>query len=169
MVSDLGLKWVMIGHSERRQFYGETDEVVVEKVKMAAKQGLYMVVCIGENLQERESNKTMAVCRGQLEAFAGHVMDWSRVVIAYEPVWAIGTGKVATPEQAQEVHREIRSALSQLVSAQTAAQVRIVYGGSVNAANAGALAGAPDVDGFLVGGASLKKDFLEIISAANKA
>ncbi|CDJ60494.1 triosephosphate isomerase, putative [Eimeria maxima] len=170
MVADMGLKWVMVGHSERRQYYGETDEVVAEKVAMAMKQdGLNVVICIGEKLEERESNKTMDVCKTQLNAVIPKVTNWNKVVIAYEPVWAIGTGKVATPEQAQEVHRDLRKFISERCGADVAAGLRIVYGGSVSDSNCVSLIKCEDVDGFLVGGASLKKAFIDIIDAPNKA
>ncbi|CDJ28937.1 triosephosphate isomerase, putative [Eimeria mitis] len=170
MVADMGMKWVMVGHSERRQYYGETDEVVAEKVAMALKQeGLYVVICIGEKLEERESNKTMDVCRTQLDAVIPKITDWNKVVIAYEPVWAIGTGKVATPEQAQEVHQELRKFISERVGKEVAASLRIVYGGSVSDSNCVSLIKCEDVDGFLVGGASLKKAFVDIIDAPKKA
>eukprot|EP01010_Urceolus_cornutus_P001752 NODE_2321_length_577_cov_424.251894_g1839_i0.p1 GENE.NODE_2321_length_577_cov_424.251894_g1839_i0~~NODE_2321_length_577_cov_424.251894_g1839_i0.p1 ORF type:complete len:129 (-),score=44.07 NODE_2321_length_577_cov_424.251894_g1839_i0:139-525(-) len=123
------------------------------------------MACIGELLEEREAGKTNEVNERQLAAIAEKVTDWSKVVIAYEPVWAIGTGKVATPEQAQEVHAHLRAWLSAKVSPEVAAATRILYGGSVNGKNCVELAGKPDVDGFLVGGASLKPEFLDIVAA----
>lgn len=170
MVKDFGLKWVMVGHSERRQYYGETDQVVAEKVSMVMKEeGMHVAICIGEMLQEREAGKTMEVCKSQLEAVIPKVTDWNRVVIAYEPVWAIGTGKVASPEQAQEVHADLRKFLAERVSKDVADKIRIVYGGSVTDQNCVTLIGCSDVDGFLVGGASLKKAFVDIIDAPTKA
>lgn len=170
MVKDFGLKWVMVGHSERRQYYGESDQVVADKVEMVMKEeGLHVAICIGEMLADREAGKTMDVCKTQLEAVIPKVTDWNRVVIAYEPVWAIGTGKVATPEQAQEVHADLRKFLTDRVSKEVAEKLRIVYGGSVSDQNCVALIGCKDVDGFLVGGASLKKAFVDIISAPCKA
>lgn len=166
MVKDFGLRWALVGHSERRQYYGETNEVVAEKVEMIMKeQGLNVAICIGEMLSEREAGKTMDVCRSQLEAVIPKVSDWGRVVIAYEPVWAIGTGKVATPEQAQEVHADLRKFIAERVSSDVANRLRIVYGGSVTDQNCKTLIGCADVDGFLVGGASLKKAFVDIIQA----
>ncbi|CDJ37485.1 triosephosphate isomerase [Eimeria tenella] len=166
MVKDFGLKWVMVGHSERRQYYSETDSVVAEKVAMAMKEeGIHVTICIGEKLEEREANKTMEVCRQQLEAVLPKVSDWRRVVIAYEPVWAIGTGKVATPEQAQEVHAALRKFVAEKAGEAVAEELRIVYGGSVSEQNCEALLRCTDVDGFLVGGASLKKAFVDIIGA----
>ncbi|KAL8271141.1 hypothetical protein Esti_004909 [Eimeria stiedai] len=170
MVKDFGLKWVLVGHSERRQYYGETDEVVKEKVAMVMKEeGLSVALCIGELLKEREAGETMEVCRKQLEAVIPVVTDWNRVVIAYEPVWAIGTGKVATPQQAQEVHCDLRKFISERVSKEVAGKLRIVYGGSVTNENCVTLIGCSDVDGFLVGGASLKKAFVDILEAPGKA
>lgn len=170
MVKDFGLKWVLVGHSERRQYYGETNQVVGEKVEMVMKEeGLHAAICIGELLEERESGKTMEVCKTQLEAVIPKITNWSRVVIAYEPVWAIGTGKVATPEQAQEVHADLRKFIAERVGKEVADKLRIVYGGSVTDQNCGTLIGCQDVDGFLVGGASLKKAFVDIISSACKA
>ena len=124
-----------------------------------------VIACIGELLEERERNETMTVCATQMKAICSNVSDWSRVVIAYEPVWAIGTGKVATPDQAQEVHDKLRSWLEENVNKDVAASTRILYGGSVSASNCVELSKKPDVDGFLVGGASLKPDFVQIVNA----
>ena len=164
MLVDCGLQWVILGHSERRHLYGETNETVGKKVAYALSKGLKVIACIGETIEEREANQTMSVIEAQLAAMKDS-LDASTVVLAYEPVWAIGTGKVATPEQAQEVHANIRAWLRTNVSAETADAMRIQYGGSVNAANAATLGSQPDVDGFLVGGASLKPDFLKIVQA----
>lgn len=165
MLKDLGIEWVILGHSERRHVFGESDALIGEKVKFALETGLHLIPCIGEKLDEREAGKTTEVCFRQMKAIADQVTDWSRVVIAYEPVWAIGTGKTATPDQAQEVHAQVRGWLKQHVSAEVAANTRILYGGSVTAGNCKELASKADVDGFLVGGASLKPEFIDIINA----
>merc|ERR1711890_91562 len=136
-----------------------------EKVAFALESGLNLIPCIGEKLDEREAGKTEEVCFQQLKAIADNVTDWSKIVLAYEPVWAIGTGKTATPAQAQEIHSAVRSWLSDNVSPQVAANVRILYGGSVTAANCRELAACPDIDGSLVGGVSLKPEFVNIINA----
>jgi len=168
MIKDCGCKWVLLGHSERRHVFGETDELIGEKVTFALEQGLSIVPCIGEKLEERQAGKTNEVCFKQLKAIADKVTDWSRVVIAYEPVWAIGTGVTATPEQAQEVHAALRAWLAENYSAEIAENVRILYGGSVTAANCRELAACKDIDGSLVGGASLKPDFVAIINATKE-
>eukprot|EP00043_Microstomoeca_roanoka_P020961 m.254612 g.254612 ORF g.254612 m.254612 type:complete len:250 (+) comp18274_c0_seq1:239-988(+) len=165
MIRDIGAEWVILGHSERRHIFGEGDELIGEKVKRALDSGLKVIACVGELLEEREADKTQEVVERQLQAIAGQVSDWGRVVIAYEPVWAIGTGKTATPEQAQQVHAQIRSWLSSNVGDDVASSMRIVYGGSVKPENSAELAKKQDVDGFLVGGASLKPDFVEIINS----
>jgi len=165
MIKDVGCEWVILGHSERRNVFGESDQLVGEKVGFALQSGLKVIPCIGELLEEREAGKTTEVCFRQLKAIADNVSDWSRVVIAYEPVWAIGTGKTATPEQAQEVHAQLRSWLSEHVNADVAQNTRILYGGSVSAGNCRELAACPDIDGSLVGGASLKPDFVQIVNA----
>ncbi|ORX38672.1 Triosephosphate isomerase [Kockovaella imperatae] len=163
-LKDANVHWVILGHSERRSLFGDTDKLVADKVAAALKADLKIIACIGETLEEREKGVTMQVVERQLDAIAGEVKeaDWKDIVIAYEPVWAIGTGKVATVEQAQEVHKDIRQWLSKRVSSAVAESTRIIYGGSVNAKNCGELAGPPDIDGFLVGGASLKPEFLDI-------
>merc|ERR1712223_1849685 len=165
MIKDCGGTWVLLGHSERRHVFGETDDLIGEKVAFALEQGLNILPCIGEKLEEREAGKTEEVCFNQLKAIADKVTDWSKVVLAYEPVWAIGTGKTATPAQAQEVHAALRKWLAEKVSAEVSENLRILYGGSVSAANCKELATCPDIDGFLVGGASLKPDFVTIINA----
>jgi len=165
MLKDVGATWVILGHSERRAIFGESDELIAQKVVHALEQGLKVIACIGETLQEREAGQTEAVVFRQLKAFADVVKDWSNVVVAYEPVWAIGTGKTATPQQAQEVHAALRKWLVDNVSADVSAKLRIQYGGSVTAANAKELASQPDIDGFLVGGASLKAEFVNIVNA----
>jgi len=165
MIKDCGCEWVILGHSERRNVFGETDKLIGEKVAHALQAGLSVIPCIGELLEEREAGKTTEVCFRQLKAIADNVSDWSRVVIAYEPVWAIGTGKTASPQQAQEIHHAIRKWLHDHVSGKVAESTRILYGGSVTADNCRELAACPDIDGSLVGGASLKPDFIQIINA----
>ncbi|KAL9970190.1 hypothetical protein ACROYT_G022524 [Oculina patagonica] len=165
MIKDVGCNWVILGHSERRNIFKESDELIGEKVAHALSEGLKVIACIGELLSEREAGKTMEVVSRQLKAISANVTDWSKVVIAYEPVWAIGTGVVATPQQAQEVHHQLRGWLKDNVSAAVASSTRIIYGGSVNAKNCQELAKEGDVDGFLVGGASLKPEFVQIINA----
>jgi len=169
MIKDVGCEWVILGHSERRNVFGESSELIGEKVAYALSTGLKIIPCIGEQLEEREAGKTNEVIFGQLKAIIGtnniKKNDWANVVIAYEPVWAIGTGKTASPAQAQEVHKDLRKWLTDNVSADVASSVRILYGGSVGAANCRELATQPDIDGFLVGGASLKKDFIQIVNA----
>jgi triosephosphate isomerase len=167
-LKDAGCGWVLVGHSERRLVLGESDEVVSRKFMAAQACGLTPVLCLGETLEERQAGKTIEVVTRQLTQVmrdAG-VAAFDRAVVAYEPVWAIGTGLTATPEQAQEVHAEIRAQLAEADS-DVADSVRILYGGSVNAANAAELFGMPDIDGGLVGGASLKaNEFGAICRAA---
>ena len=165
---DLGIKWTILGHSERRHIFGESNQFVATKVKKADDYGLKIIACIGEKLEERKSGKTMEVCEGQLGAIRDKIEDWSNIVIAYEPVWAIGTGVTATSEQAQETHYEVRNWLEKNVSKEAADKTRILYGGSVTDKNASELIKNPDVDGFLVGGASLKPAFDAIIKACNE-
>jgi triosephosphate isomerase len=169
MLLDFNSKFVIVGHSERRTLYGETDEVVAEKFEVARKAGLTPILCIGESLEERESGVTNDVCARQINA----VIERSGVealadgVIAYEPIWAIGTGKTATPEMAQETHAAIRKMIADK-NADVAAKVRIQYGGSMNAGNAADLLAMEDIDGGLIGGASLNaEDFLAVCKAAN--
>ncbi|XP_031093406.1 triosephosphate isomerase, chloroplastic-like [Ipomoea triloba] len=165
-LNDIGCKWVILGHSERRHIIGENDEFIGKKAAYALSQGVGVIACIGELLQEREAGKTFDVCFQQLKAFADALPSWDNVVIAYEPVWAIGTGKVATPEQAQEVHAAVRDWLIKNVSLDVASKTRIIYGGSVNASNCAELAKKEDIDGFLVGGASLKgPEFASIVNS----
>lgn len=166
MIKDVGVNWVILGHSERRTIFGEKDELVAEKVAHALESGLKVIACIGETLEERESGKTEEVVFRQLKALVSAIGDkWENIVLAYEPVWAIGTGKTATPQQAQDVHHALRNWLSANVSGSVSDAVRIQYGGSVTAANAKELASCKDIDGFLVGGASLKPEFVEIVNA----
>lgn len=164
MLTDFGCAYVLVGHSERRSLHGETSDVVAAKAEAALANGITPVVCVGETLAEREAGSTLEVIRAQLApVLALGAAAITRMVIAYEPVWAIGTGRTATPEQAQEVHAAIRRALDEL----GAGQVRVLYGGSVKAANAVSLFAMPDIDGGLVGGASLDAaDFAGIVEAA---
>jgi len=164
-LKDSGITWTLIGHSERRVILQEDDAFVASKTKAAIDGGLGVILCIGESLEQREANKTIDVVTSQLNAVAGRIQDWSKVVIAYEPIWAIGTGKVATTEQAQEVHASIRKWLASTVSQEASEKTRIIYGGSVSEKNSRDLAKQPDIDGFLVGGASLKPAFVDIINS----
>ena len=167
MLQDFGVRYTLVGHSERRQYHGETDAVVALKAQAALAKGVTPIVCVGETLQEREAGQTEVVVKRQLAAVihqVGHCV--SELVVAYEPVWAIGTGQTATPEQAQAVHAVLRAQLS--AATEHAARIPLLYGGSMNAANAAQLLAQADIDGGLVGGASLKAaDFLQIIAAAN--
>lgn len=166
MLKEFGVRYALVGHSERRQYHSETDEVVANKAKAALASGITPVVCIGETLAEREAGQTEAVVKRQLAAVIhanGHCI--SEIVVAYEPVWAIGTGKTASPEQAQAVHAILRAQLK--AASDKADRIKILYGGSMNAANAKDLLAQPDIDGGLIGGAALKvADFLTIIAAA---
>lgn len=169
MLVDSGISWTLTGHSERRVgfgFAGETSHVVGVKTKNAIDAGMSVMACIGEQLEDRQNGSTMAVCAEQLEAIkaALEMGDWKKVVIAYEPVWAIGTGVVATPEQAQETHEHIRAWLKKEISADVADETRIIYGGSASGSNCDDLYAKPDINGFLVGGASLKAEFVDIIN-----
>jgi triosephosphate isomerase len=171
MIVDSGCSYVIVGHSERRQFFGETNQSVNQKVKAALEGGLVPIICVGEMLEDRESGKTKKVVTNQLvDGIDGlSKTDILRTIIAYEPVWAIGTGKTASPDQAQEVHSLIRSVIATSYSDQIAESVRIQYGGSVNPSNAAELLSKPDVDGALVGGASLDADsFAEIVRASHQ-
>jgi len=172
MLLDIGISWVIIGHSERRIIFHENDQLIRKKVANTLSLGLNIILCVGETLNERESNKTEEVIFSQLsqDLELVNVNDMSRVVIAYEPVWAIGTGKNATPEQAQATHLSIRNWLSERYSPEVSLSTRIIYGGSVKGNNCNDLAKQPDVDGFLVGGASLVGDEFEKIikSSVNK-
>jgi triosephosphate isomerase len=168
MLVDLGCRYVIVGHSERRTLFGETDAIVNAKAKAALAAGLTPIVCVGETLEEREAGHTGDVVTAQVRGSLAGLppADVAGLVIAYEPVWAIGTGKVATPQQAQEVHALIRRVVGELTSPDVAGRVRIQYGGSVKPDNAADLAAQADIDGALVGGASLKADdFLGIAAA----
>ena len=167
MLQDAGCRYVIVGHSERRQHFGDTNRTVNLKLKAALAAGLRLIFCLGETREEREAGQTMARVAEQLqEGLAGVAATGANLVVAYEPVWAIGTGLTATPDQAQEVHAFIRSRLREILGA-AAEDVRILYGGSVTPENAASLLAQPDIDGALVGGASLKvASFLAIIAAA---
>jgi triosephosphate isomerase len=160
MLKDVGCRYVIIGHSERRQYFSETDETVNKRLNAALKASLIPIVCIGETLAEREGEKTLAVIEQQLKGGLNglSVEEMATVVIAYEPVWAIGTGKTATPDQAQEVHRFIRDLIARMFGKEIAESTRILYGGSVKPDNVDQLMARPDIDGALVGGASLQAD-----------
>merc|ERR1712000_422633 len=164
-LKDSNIDWAILGHSERRTILEESDETVSLKTKVATEAGVSVIWCCGESLEEREAGTTIEVVSKQLASLKSHISDWSRVVVAYEPIWAIGTGKVATTSQAQEVHKAIRDWLAKNVSDKVAEETRILYGGSVNEKNCGELAQQPDIDGFLVGGASLKPAFVDIVNA----
>lgn len=169
MLLDAGAKYVIIGHSERRQYFGETDETVNLRSRAAIAAGLTAIVCVGETLEEREAGKLNEVIDRQMKLGLKDytVADCEKLVIAYEPVWAIGTGKTATPDQAQEVHALIRAILVELFGSETAETVRIQYGGSMKPSNAAELLAKKDIDGGLIGGAALKaEDFAGIIAAA---
>lgn len=166
MLHDVGAKYTIVGHSERRQ-QGDSNELVAQKAAYALDKGLSVIACIGESKEQREANETIKVVTNQLEAYAKTITNWNSVVIAYEPVWAIGTGLTASPEQAQQVHEEIRTWLKKKFGSDVASRTRVIYGGSVTAANANELSKKKDIDGFLVGGASLKAEFLNIINCQN--
>ena len=169
MLLELGVEYVIIGHSERRQYFAETDETVNLRTLKALEKGLTPIVCVGETLEERETGKTEEVLKRQITVGLKGVEDLTKLVIAYEPVWAIGTGKTATSEQANETIGFIRKTLAENFCEKCAAKVQIQYGGSMNAKNAAELLAQPDVDGGLIGGASLKSaDFAAIVEAANQ-
>ena len=167
MLKDFACRYVIVGHSERRQYHGETDALVASKAQRALSAGVTPIVCVGETLAEREAGHTEVVVKRQLAAVIHTVAHCtSEIVVAYEPVWAIGTGKTASPEQAQQVHAVLRAQLSAATAHPE--RVHILYGGSMNAANAASLLAQPDIDGGLIGGASLKAaDFLQIVGAAS--
>ncbi len=160
MVASTGAQWTILGHSERRQYYGETDEKLVEKVKLALANGLKVILCVGENLDEREAGRHFEVVKTQIEnvLFQFTADEMASIVVAYEPVWAIGTGKTATAEQAEEIHACIRQILAGHFGAQVADDTTILYGGSCKPSNAKELFAQPDIDGGLIGGAALKAD-----------
>lgn len=165
MLAELGVEWVTVGHSERRALFGETDDTAARRAARAQDEGLTVIFCLGETLEQRDAGSTLQVLRRQAAALAG--LDPDRLVVAYEPVWAIGTGRTATPEQAQEAHRFLRGELAALFGEAAAEGVRILYGGSLKPANAADILARPDVDGGLIGGASLDvESFSAIIHAA---
>ena len=170
MVKSTGAEYVILGHSERREYYNETPEILKEKVDLALANGLKVIFCIGESLEQREANEQEAVCKAELAGSVFHLTaeQWENVVIAYEPIWAIGTGKTATAEQAEEIHAYIRSCVAEVYGAEVADNTSILYGGSCKASNAPELFAKPNIDGGLIGGASLKAaDFQGIIDAWN--
>ncbi|OKZ02962.1 MAG: triose-phosphate isomerase [Bacteroides sp. CAG:1060_57_27] len=165
MLKAVGCKWTILGHSERRQYYGETDEKLVEKTRLALGAGLGVILCVGENLEEREAGKHFDVCTAQIKnvLYNFSADDMKNVIVAYEPVWAIGTGKTATAEQAEEIHAHIRKVLAEKFGQQVADDVTILYGGSCKPSNAAELFAQSDIDGGLIGGAALKAaDFIQI-------
>jgi triosephosphate isomerase len=169
MLREVLCNYVILGHSERRSYFGETDEIVNKKAKAALEMSLRPIVCVGETLEEREAGQWKQVCETQVRGSLAGLgpKGWAETVIAYEPVWAIGTGKTASPEQAQEVHAFIRGIVRDMAGEAIADAMRIQYGGSMKPANARELLGQPDIDGGLIGGAALKADsFVEIIKAA---
>ena len=166
MLTDIGVKYVIIGHSERREYFAETDETVNKKVLKAFEHGITPIICCGETLEQREMDITIEHIRMQIKKglYGLTAEDVEKVVIAYEPIWAIGTGKTATSQQAQEVCAEVRKVVGEVYGADTAEKIRIQYGGSVNGKNAAELFAMADIDGGLVGGASLKEDFENIVN-----
>ena len=171
MVKSTGVQYVILGHSERREYYHETPEILKEKVLLAQANGLKVIFCIGESLAEREANKQNEVVKAELEGsvFNLSAEDFSKIIIAYEPIWAIGTGKTATSDQAEEIHAYIRSVIADKYGKEVAENISILYGGSCKASNAPELFAKPDIDGGLIGGASLKAaDFKGIIDAWKK-
>jgi triosephosphate isomerase len=165
MLRDFESSHVIVGHSERRQYHGESSDLVAQKAALVLEHGMTPIICVGETLAERESGRTEEIVAGQLETVIGRIgPDIGRAVVAYEPVWAIGTGRTATPDQAQAVHALLRERLRRIN--ETAGAIPLLYGGSVKADNAGTLFGCPDIDGALVGGASLNaREFLAICNA----
>lgn len=166
MLVDAGVKYVILGHSERRQYFAETDETVNKKVKKALEHSLIPIMCCGETLEQREKGITLDFIRKQIKCGLNGISkdDITKVIIAYEPIWAIGTGKTATSAEAEEVCGAIRNVLAEMYDTDTAEKIRIQYGGSVNGKNAAELFGMPDIDGGLVGGASLKEEFKDIVN-----
>ena len=162
---DFRIGWTLVGHSERRKLFGDTNAIVAEKVKAARSKKLNVILCIGETLEDREGERTNEVLAEQLSAVKAEQEDWTDISIAYEPVWAIGTGKVATPDQAQDAHLFIRNWVKENISEDL--DLRIIYGGSVNDKNCSTLIKQEDIDGVLVGGASLKPTFKDIVESAH--
>jgi len=173
-LNDFNINWTIIGHSERRQLFGATNDIVSKQIKQAVEHELNIILCVGETEAERKENKTMTVITEELNAANGAIASashnnknaWEKIVIAYEPIWAIGTGQNATAEQAQEIHSKIRAWIREKTGEETAKNIRIIYGGSVSASNSASLIAQADIDGFLVGGASLKDEFKDIIREA---
>lgn len=171
MVKDFGVNWTLVGHSERRyKVAAETNELLLAKTKAALEAGIKVIFCIGEVLDERKAGETLNVCKDHLTLLVDNLSKdaWENIVVAYEPVWAIGTGETASPEQAEDVHLNLREWLSTKLGADIANSLRIIYGGSVKPANCDALFAKPNIDGFLVGGCSLKADFLKIIESTSQ-
>ena len=168
MIKSFGVNWTILGHSERRDIFGESDELLAQKAAFAIENDLHIIFCCGEHLSEREAGKAVEFVSKQIEKLIPAIPadKWDHVVIAYEPIWAIGTGKVASPADAQEMCKAIREVIAAKVNADVAANLRIQYGGSVSPSNCNELAAQPDVDGFLVGGASLKPDFIKVVESA---
>lgn len=169
MLKSIAVDYVIIGHSERRAYYGETDSIVAKKIDRVLENNMKAICCIGETLSEREAGNEFKVVKRQIEEGLFHLtaLQMQQVIIAYEPVWAIGTGKTATPDQAQEMHKYIRSVISEKYGKELAENIILLYGGSCNPQNASSLLSQPDVDGGLIGGASLKvSDFISVIKAA---
>eukprot|EP00347_Sterkiella_histriomuscorum_P016515 403352888 len=168
-VKDFGLNWVIVGHSERRQLFNESNEIIAKKVERAQEQGLSTIICIGDSLEERERGETNDVIKLQLDAIKDVVKDWSKIVIAYEPVWTIGTGRNISSQVAEEIHQLIRQWVVQNVNETVAQQTRVIFGGSVNEKNAESFISQKNIDGFLIDNASLKMAFGEIVDQVNKA
>ncbi|KAI4836873.1 triosephosphate isomerase [Plasmodium brasilianum] len=166
IAKNLKVDYVLIGHFERRKYFKETDEDVREKLQQCIKLNLKAIVCFGESLEQRELGKTIEVITKQVKAFVDLIENFDDVILAYEPIWAIGTGKTATAEQAQTVHKEIRQVVKDICGEKQSKQIRIIYGGSVNTENCASLIKQEDIDGFLVGNASLKDSFVDIIKSA---
>lgn len=164
MIKDLGVKYAIIGHSERRQYFNETDNIVNKKVKKAIEQGIFPIMCVGESLTQREEGIYLEFVKSQVENGLATIDDISSVIIAYEPIWAIGTGKTATDEQAEEMCLFIRNVIKIMYGEEVSDKIRIQYGGSVNKENASKLLNMENIDGALVGGASIKKDFIDIVN-----
>ncbi|MCD8322588.1 MAG: triose-phosphate isomerase [Oscillospiraceae bacterium] len=171
MLADLGVAYGIVGHSERRTYHGETDALVNQKLLALLRAGIAPILCVGESLEQRDAGQTLDFVEGQVRNGLKDVpeVERGRVIVAYEPIWAIGTGRTATAEQAQEVCGHIRAVLAELFGAETARHIRVLYGGSMNGKNAASLLAKPDIDGGLIGGASLKPlEFADIIGAANE-
>lgn len=166
-IKDVGAEWVILGHSERRTIFNESDKFVADKVKFAIDNKVKVILCIGESYEEKQAGETLNICKRELTPVIELLSkeDWENVVIAYEPIWAIGTGLAATSQDAQDIHSEIRSFIASQVGDEIAQSVRILYGGSANGKNAPDFKDKSDVDGFLVGGASLKPEFVSIINS----